>query len=136
MKKKYIFTSIIAIFIVAGGFFCVEVGFNDLIRMPVKRNVILDYKTINITNINIDNNYVYIEGELNIIDNEYLDVYTIEKVDFKKKKNVLYFMITGGYGVGKENQKFVIDKQFDGEEIKKIVCKGRKMSSKVIWEAN
>lgn len=134
MKKKYIIISIVTGFIILGMFFLTKIDFDNLIRMPVMRNVIFYNNDINIKLININGNYVYIKGELNTEENNYLEVYTIENVDVQKVKDKLYITVTGGYGTGEEYKKFSIDEQFDGEEINKVILKGKRMSSKVIWE--
>lgn len=132
MIKRTILLIIIVILLIFLGILCF-IKADDLIRMPVKRNMIMNPESIIITNIVINNNSVNIEGKLDL-NNEALKVYTIEKVETKKVRHTLYITIIGGYGTGEEFQKFVIDEHFDGEEIKKIILKGRRLSSKVVWE--
>lgn len=135
MKRKLIIISVVIALIVSGVVFfnCVKIDYDNLIRMPVKRNVILDYNDLVIKELNVNSNNVIIKGELNAADLS-LEVYTISTVDVEKKKDVLYITVCGGYGVGEDEKKFTIDEQFDGEEIKKIVLKGRRFRSDVIWK--
>lgn len=104
----------------------------DLVRMPVKGNVIMNCTTINVVNVNVNDNYVDIEAELDS-QNESMKAYIITNVEVKKKKEILYIRVYGGYGVGEEFKKFTVNQQFDGEEIKKIVLEGKRGNSEVIW---
>ena len=135
IKRTILLTiTITVILLIFLGILCFIKADDNLIRIPVKRNVILDYNDIVFTDINVNNNYVSINGVLNTQEDQSLEQYTIENVETKKEKETLYITITGGYGTGEEFQKFVIDEHFDGEEIKKIILKGRRLSSKVVWE--
>lgn len=137
MKKRLIIIiSIVMVLLVSGIVFfnCVKIDYDNLIRIPVKGNVILDRNDLTITEFNVNGNSVFIQGELNLTEHSYLQTYIIQTVDVEKKKDVLYITVCGGYGVGEDEKKFTIDEQFDGEEIKKIVLKGRRFRSDVIWK--
>ena len=62
----------------------------DLVRMPVKGNVIMNCTTINVVNVNVNDNYVDIEAELDS-QNESMKAYIITNVEVKKKRR--YFIL-------------------------------------------
>ena len=131
--KKEIAIVIVTVVLLFGGCLFIK-NFLDNMRTPLKQDVILDYKTINVSNISVNDNQVVIIGELNILEKKYLEMYIISKVDLEKKKDTIYVNIYGGYGSDEEQKKFTIDEQFDGEEIKKVILKGSsKKSDYIVW---
>lgn len=133
MKRKWLAIIGIVILLFGGSLAITRIDFDNLIRTPVKGNVIFDCKDLNITDINAMDARVSVTGELNDKEYDYLKVYIIGNTEAEKKKDKLYITVTGGYGTGEELKKFCVEEQFDGEEINKIILKGKGFSSKVIW---
>ena len=133
MKRKWIAIIGIGILLFGGSWAFTRIDFDNLIRMPVKGNVIFNYEDLNITDINVMDSRVSVTGELNDKEYDYLKAYIIGNTEAEKKKDKLYITVTGGYGTGEELKKFCAEEQFDGEEINKIILKEKGFSSKIIW---
>lgn len=132
MKKAFI-AILIAVVCVALLFGGVHIWLSNL-RILLECNVILANDAITISEVAVNENNVYITGELNVLEHDYLDAYIIGNTEAKKSKNTIYIRVLGGYGTGEENKRFTIDERYEGEEITRIILKGRGMEKRVIWE--